>query len=150
MNPVHGHLLLNHFPIVGSLLAIIILGTGLFKKDEIMVKISLYLFAGLALLTIPVFLSGEGAEEVMEHLPGMKESLIEAHEEAAETALWTMMVLGLMSLSGLFLFHRKDKKSLTVSYFILIVAMFTFFLMARAGNTGGDIRHPEIYQDNGH
>ena len=41
----------------------------------------------MAVLTIPVFLTGEETEESVEHLAGVSHDLIEEHEELAEKAI---------------------------------------------------------------
>ena len=53
------------------------------KKSEELKRLSCYVFVLMALLTIPVYLTGEGAEEIVEHLPGVPHELIEEHEESA-------------------------------------------------------------------
>jgi len=63
MNYAHLHLLLNHFPIIGT-----IVGLGLFLisflgKNEDLRRGSYIIFAAIALLSIPTFLSGYGAQD---------------------------------------------------------------------------------------
>jgi uncharacterized membrane protein len=147
MDATHLHLLLNHFPIVGTIIGIGILAYGLFSKNNSIKKIALSIFIIMAIITIPVFLTGEGAEETVEHLQGVSEELIEEHEELAEKAIWLMMVLGILSLTSLYAMAKNKPfaKMLTIISFMVSLATFGFF--AKVGNLGGQIRHTEIRTD---
>jgi hypothetical protein len=56
-------------------------------KSEELKKMSLWVFVLVALVALPVYLTGEPAEEVVEHLPGVAESFIESYEEMTQP-LW--------------------------------------------------------------
>lgn len=88
MDAAHLHLMLTHFPIVGTILGIGILIYGQFSKNDSVKKVALWLFILMAILAIPVFKSEEAAEEIVEHHAGVSEQIIEEHEEMAETTLW--------------------------------------------------------------
>ncbi|MGB0601716.1 MAG: hypothetical protein ACPGKZ_05660 [Flavobacteriaceae bacterium] len=144
MDPTHLHLILTHFPIVGTLIGILILAYGQFAKKKEVKKLALVLFIVMSLLTIPVFLSGHEAEETVEHLPGISEELIESHEELAEKAIWYMGLLGFVSLINLIVLVKKMSYSNILSFITLLVSIVTFSLFAGVGNEGGKIRHSEI------
>ncbi len=144
MTSTHVHLLLNHFPIVGILIGTILLITAYATKNEIIRKVSLATIFGMAILAIPVFFTGEPAEETVEKLPGVLESIIKEHEEAAEIAFWVMMATGaaaFMSYIFLMLQHKIAKTSVAL---VLLLSITTSVLMVRAGYLGGQIRHTEI------
>lgn len=86
MSGAHFHLILNHVPIVGLAIATIILAYGHFRREQSVISLALGLIVFLSLATIPVYLSGEPAEETIENLAGVSEELIDAHEEFAEVA----------------------------------------------------------------
>jgi hypothetical protein len=58
------------------------------RKSEEIKKMCLWVFVLGAVVALPVYLTGEPAEEVVEHLPGVAESFIESHEEMTQP-LWT-------------------------------------------------------------
>ena len=62
MDATHLHLLLNHFPIVGTLLGVGVMLYGYIVGSEQVKKAALWLWAAMALVAIPVFLTGEPAE----------------------------------------------------------------------------------------
>lgn len=134
------HLMLNHFPIIGTILGTGVMVYGYFTRSEATQRAALLTWFLMALAAIPVFLTGEPAEESVEGLAGVSEALIEQHEAAAELALWFMEALGVLSLAAFFL--QTNKKILTGLAFVL--SLVTFGLMARTGYLGGQIRHTEI------
>ncbi len=147
MDATHLHLILTHFPIVGTIIGIGILAYGqVFKNIEIQ-KVALVTFILMALLTIPVFLTGEESGETVENISGISEQLIENHEELAEKAIWVMGLLGVLSFISLFAIFKKSSFSKAITLVTLIVSIVTFGLFAQVGNLGGQIRHSEIRTD---
>ncbi len=53
----------------------------------------------LALVTVPVYLSGEPAEEIVEDLAGVPHAFIEEHEEIAKVTLIATEVIGALACS---------------------------------------------------
>lgn len=144
MNPVHAHLLLNHVPLVGIAFGCLLLVFGHLHKSEEIVKAGLALFAVCALIALPVYFSGEGAEEIVERLPEVSESLIGNHEEAALPALIVTEILGTIAVGGLLLFRVPKILPKAYIVFSLVLALVSLRLLARAANLGGQIRHSEI------
>lgn len=144
MDLTHIHLLLNHFPTIGT-----IIGGGLFilsliMRSDDLKRASLLVLLGIALIAIPTYMSGNGAQDAIKSLPGVSQPLIGAHEGAAFVAIWFMEFTGAFAWLGLWQFRRLKRIpnwNLTV---ILILTVATFALMTRASNMGGEIRHAEI------
>jgi uncharacterized membrane protein len=149
MDTTHLHLLLNHFPIIGGIIGTILLAYSVLKKDIHLQKVSLILLFVMALIAIPVFLTGEPAEESVEHLPGVSESIIEEHEEAGEIAFWVMMFSGALAIITYALISLKLQSAKLLVKFALLLNLASAGLMARAGYLGGQIRHTEIRGDAG-
>jgi hypothetical protein len=146
MNFPHLHLLLNHFPIIGTVVGLGLFLLSLVGKNEDLRRASLIIFPAMALLAIPTFFSGTGAQGAIRKTPGVSEVLIERHQGAAMLALLFMEITGALSLVGLWKSQRTSRParwnwSLSA---VLIFSIVTVGLMARVGTTGGDIRHPEI------
>lgn len=148
MDATHLHLILTHFPIVGTIIGIGFLAYGQFFKNDEISKAALATFILMALLTIPVFLTGEEAEDTVEQIVGVSKQLIENHEELAENAIWLMGLLGGLSLISLFAIVKKLSFAKTITLITLIVSLATFGVFAKVGNTGGKIRHSEIRTTN--
>ena len=143
MSTTHVHLLLNHIPVIGILIGFVIFGLGVWRRNDSWTRLALGLFAAVALVAFATMLTGEGAEEAVENLPGVSESLIESHEEAAKLAAIGAYVLGAISLAALGWVRRRPlPRTLTVT--VLPVVLVVTGLMADTATLGGQIRHTEI------
>ena len=144
MNQAHWHLLLTHLPIVGALAGLGTLLGGFIFRSEPVKRAAMGIFIFSALLAIPTFLTGEGAEEMVEGLPGVNESLIGQHENVATLFVWILGALGLFSSITLVANMRGMKIQQALSVLTLALAIGTVGLSVQLGKTGGEIRHTEI------
>jgi uncharacterized membrane protein len=69
LNGAHLHLLLNHFPIMGSLFVTVLFIVALITRNVSLQKVSLWFLVGIALLTVPAYLTGDPAQEAVRGLP---------------------------------------------------------------------------------
>jgi uncharacterized membrane protein len=145
VNFAHLHLLLNHVPVIGTIIALCLFLISFFGKNDDLRRSSLIIFAGVALLTIPTFLSGFGARVNLTGQPGVSDALMERHEGSALLSFWFMEITGALAIAGLWQFHRYSRPSRGNVIAVLLFSLITVGLMARCGNTGGDIRHPEVW-----
>ncbi len=146
MEFVHLHLILNHLPATGVLIAVGILAVGRLQRNSHFQRIALALLLVSGLATIPAYLTGGSAEHAVKGMPGVSKSLIEAHEDAAGVAFAAVEVLAGVSLLGRVLFRRSEiPKYFAVG--LLVMAISTTGLFAWTGYLGGQIRHPEIRSD---
>jgi uncharacterized membrane protein len=141
-------LLLNHFPVIGTLIGSCLLLWGIIKKQDNIKSIAAFLLAVIAIIAIPVYLTGEPAEESIEKLPGVSETMIELHDDAATIAIWLMGITGLASLLALIFEWKKRKTANSVFLFAFVFSVICFAAMARTGYYGGQIRHTEIGNGN--
>jgi uncharacterized membrane protein len=143
MNSAHLHLLLNHFPIIGTLIGFVLLIIAFIRKSSQLKMASAYIIAAMTILSLPLPSTGEAAEEVVENLPGISETVIKAHEEAADLAMWIMAAAGLAALISIVMGHLKKPAVNSVMIITLILSALAFGAMARTGYLGGKIRHNE-------
>ncbi len=144
MNGAHFHLLLNHLPVIGTIFGLLILLFALWRKSEEVKRVALGVFVFAAFAAVPTYLTGEPAEEVAEHLPGVAKALIESHEEAAQFALLAVSLTGIVSLVGLVLTRRAERMAQWMVLAPLVLALVTSGLLGWTANLGGQIRHSEI------
>lgn len=145
MSAAHVHLLLNHIPILGSIFGLLVLCYGMLRKSNEIKKTSLGVLVITALLTIPVYLTGDGAAEIVGNLPGVSAAIIQQHDKAATITIVAIEILGAVSLLSLGLSwrSRRELKSwMTLGVFVL--ALISSGLGAWTGSIGGQIRHTEI------
>lgn len=144
MNSAQLHLALNHAPLFGLGFGLLVLLYGMLRKNADVLRAGLLLFVLAALLAVPAYLSGDGAEEVIEHMPGIAKSLIETHEEAATVALIVVIAAGLAAMAGLHFLHRKRPLPKLVTAAILILALAALGVIGYAASLGGKIQHAEL------
>ena len=143
MNWAHVHLMLNHLPVLGTVFGFALLAWAVLRRNETLQRAALGTLVLTALAAIPVFLTGEPSEELVEHLTGTAEPAIEAHEEAAVVALIAIEALGAMALAALVLFRNRGIPR-PFAAGALAFALATAGWMAQTANLGGRIRHAEL------
>ena len=141
MNWAHIHLMINHFPVIGVIFGFLLLVAAMAKKSEELKKVSLGIFIIMALIAIPVYLTGEPAEEMVEDLAGVSESIIEQHEEMALISLIAVILLGVTATVGLFFFRHSVTIPGWFVVIILILSIIAGGLIGKTANLGGQIRH---------
>lgn len=143
MNAAQIHLALNHIPLFFSIIGGLILVWGLFRKNDGFITLSLYMLIAAALFTAPVFLTGEGTEELVEKAAGVNESAIESHEDMAKISLIVIIITGVFALAGLLL-RKKSALGRSILPFTVILSLASFGTMAQTAHLGGLIRHTEL------
>ena len=142
MNYAELHLLLNHFPIIGTIVGLGLFLVSFLGKNDDLRRGSYIVFVAIALISIPTFLSGFGAQLMIKG-PGVSDALLQRHQGAALLSLWFMEATGALALAGLWQSQRISHPARWNVSAVLLFSLLTAGLMARTGSTGGDIRHPE-------
>jgi uncharacterized membrane protein len=157
MDLTHLHLLLNHVPTVGTIIGVGLLLLGIAAKRDHVKEVSLVLLLGVAMITIPTYVTGNAAAEKICKMsapnspcldPAVLRPFIEAHEGAAFPAMLMMELVGAFAWLGLWQYRRSRHVPTWNSVIILLLSIVTFAAIARTANLGGDIRHPEIREAN--
>lgn len=144
MNQAHIHLLITHLPIFGSVLGAFVLAHALWTKTNATKMAAYCIFVLSAVGAGIAYLTGEGAEEAVENLPGVLETAIEQHEEVALFALISLIVLGVASLVALWITSKNKPQTRSMAFVVFFLALISFGIVARTGYLGGQIRHTEI------
>lgn len=143
MDLAHLHLLINHFPIVGTIIGTVIMLYALIKKVKNLQRTVLVLWIVLAAISPIVMNTGEEAEHKVEEMAGISENAIHEHEEAAEYAFWLMIGLGVISLAAISLYKMGSDISMATKI-CFAISILAATAMIRTGYLGGLIRHTEI------
>lgn len=139
--------MLNHGPVVGVIVAFVLLIAGMVWRSQPIVRAALIGLAVVGLLAAVVARTGEAAEEQVEDLPGISETHVEAHEEAAEKAALGLEILGAAALLGLFAFRSRRTPPVWFALLLLLASAAAIAATVRTADLGGRIRHPEIRPD---
>jgi hypothetical protein len=145
LSAAHLHLVLNHIPVLGTMFfAPLLLLWGLLRQSRDVTQIGLLLTVLLAVTAIPIYLTGEPAEEQLENQPWFDKQRVEAHEERAEAGLIAVLVTGVAALGGLWLARGGRAQRRGIIILVLIGLVVSALLFALAALDGGQIRHDEI------
>jgi len=143
-NFVHMHLLLNHIPTVGTIVALGVLLLGLVKRSAELTRGALALFFVIALLSLPTYMTGYSAQKAVKDRPGVSADLIQRHQSAALVALTMTEATGVLAWFGLWQGRKPKGAARWNAPVVLLLATVSLGLMASASNIGGQITHPEI------
>jgi len=144
MNAPHWHLAINHLPVMGVLLFMLLLGYALVVRRADWYGVCLGFFVLLALATVAVFLTGRRADDVLMDIADVDEKLVRIHETAATIAFIGVGVLGAAALVGLWFARKLREVPRGLAAAIFFLSFIETLLLARTANLGGQIRHPEI------
>ena len=144
MNAPHWHLAINHLPVVGVLLVMLLLGYALVRGRGELYGVSLGALVLLALATVPVFFTGRSADVALMEYPDVDDKLVHIHEAAADIAFIGVGVLGIVALAALWFGRKLPHLSRGSAALVFTLALVETLLLARAASLGGNIRHPEI------
>src|SRR5712671_3491316 len=123
----HAHMILNHFPTVGFVMALTFYVIG-------------------SIVGVPTYVTGAAAMWALTvpPIPEISKAVINAHRDMA---LWTLFGLGFTGVAAwveLWRYRYIGRFSNTSLYWVLVFAIITLGIMAETGHRGGQINHPEI------
>lgn len=146
MDLAHTHLILNHIPVIGIPVALAFLIHGTYIKNDSSQRFAFFVLVCLALIVLPVYFTGEPAEKVVEHLPGVAEPFIEAHEDAALFSLILTLLTGVTAFFALW-FQKNPKIGRRLNFGVMGAASLALLSLMYTANLGGKVRHTEVRSD---
>ena len=147
INQAHLHLMLNHIPVLGSVFALLLLGGGFSFRSRSLFSAGLATLLAVGIFTVPVYLSGEPAEHMVEHQPNVSEPAIHEHEEMADIARIAGLAGGILAIIALVAGRGREQYPGWSTGLALLVSLAACVLFALTANLGGKISHPEIRGD---
>jgi uncharacterized membrane protein len=140
----HVHVILNHFPTVGFVLALGFYVIALLTNNVVMTRSSLTVFVICAILGVPTYVSGAGSMWAVARVPEISRAVINAHRDMALLTLVGLAFTGVAAWIELWRFRHLGRFANWSLYLILAFAVVTLAVMAETGHRGGQINHPEI------
>ena len=143
MDMTHVHLLLNHVPTIGFGIALAMFVIALLMKNAELKRAALVLFVGVGMLTIPTYVSGNSASEVIceggTRAPTCTDSLvsktlIQTHEGAALLAFTAILLTAAFAWLALWQLRRTSNVEGWTTGLVLIMSLIAFGLVSRAAN----------------
>ena len=142
----HAHIILNHFPTIGFVLALGVYVGGIVLDNLILKRAGLVLFVACAILVVPTYVTGNASMWSVTDPPiqGISKAVINAHRDMALLALFGMAFTGVTAWIELWRFRYLKNFSNVSLYLVLAFAVVTFGILVETGHRGGQINHPEI------
>ena len=148
VNPAHLHLILNHVPTIGTVVALGLLLLAAVRRHEGLTHVGLEVLFMIAVLTLPVYTSGVTAyENLKKDQPEVSDFAMKVHQDSALAGFTATEFAGFMAWVALWQSRRRGKTSRGLVRVVMLLAIVALALMGRAANLGGEIRHPEILGD---
>jgi uncharacterized membrane protein len=132
------HLLLNHYPMFGIIVGILLLLLGLWRKSDKVKRISLWIFLVSAVLTFPVYVSGEITGSGMTE--GIFGDLIKQHKNSALIAFGLIEATGIAALIGLILLYRRPQQAKWMVLMVLVLSLASSVIITRTTLMGRNIK----------
>jgi hypothetical protein len=144
VNLAHLHLVMNHVPTVGAVAALGLLLLAFVRRSEQLKHAGLEVLFVIAVLTLPVFVSGVAAYHEMRSRPDISVDAVKIHQDAALIGFSVMEFAGFVAWIALWQSRRRGSAAQGVVPAATVLLVVALAIMGRAANLGGDIRHPEI------
>jgi len=144
MTKAHLHLLLNHFPILGSIFLTVLFIIALLYRNIFLQKVTLWFLVAIALFTAATYATGDGAAQAVEHLPGVSQAMLDSHAQFAKVGLALMFVTGAIALGSALFYSYKPRVPRALLGVLLAILLLNSGVFAYIGFLGGQIHHQEI------
>ncbi|MCZ6855149.1 MAG: hypothetical protein O7G86_14665 [Gammaproteobacteria bacterium] len=147
-DPAYRHVLLNHIPVIGLIIAFVVLIIGAVFRQTAVLLTGLALVAVSAGLSLPVGIFGNDAyPAVFDRLDGDGRAWLDYHMSLADTwlpVLYTNAAVAVIALGIGILRPPRLRAAALVVTLITLGGIGTSFTIA---NAGGKIMHPEFRLD---
>lgn len=144
MNGAHLHVLVNHVSLFSLLIGSVALAVSMRRKsaDLRVLAVGLFVVAGVfGWISVE---TGEKAEDVIKALGGGADSFIEQHEQAAEWALRSGILVGTLAIAMEWAIRKKKKAAKWLQWALLVFAVHGCTVYAATSWLGGQISHTEL------
>jgi hypothetical protein len=114
------------------------------RRSDDLARASLEIFFLIALFTLPAYVSGGVAFELLKSSADVSAAALAAHRNAALFALVVIEIAGAVAWYGLWKLQRTHRLSRRTLAAVAACGLIALAVAAQAAYVGGHIRHPEI------
>ena len=144
MSLSHLHLVMNHVPTIGAAAALGLLILGYARRNDHLKHAGLEVLFVIALLTLPVYVSGVAALYELRERPDISVDAMRIHQDAALAGFVVAELAGFIAWIALWQWRRRGRAAQGLVAAATVLLIVTLAIMGRAANLGGEIRHEEI------
>ncbi len=143
--PEYVHVILNHLPLIGLLVAMVALAVALITRDRTAILIGLALVGLLALSAWPVYHYGEAAyDRVLSMTDDAGGKYLEHHRALAERWVFLYFVTAGVAGAGFVLAWKWPRTLVFSSILALVLAAASLAAGIVIAQAGGAVRHREF------
>jgi hypothetical protein len=144
-DPAYRHMLLNHIPVLGLIMAFVVLATGLVMRQTALLLTGLVLVALTAGTSLPVATYGDAAyPEIFDSLDGHGRGWLDYHAELAETWLPLLYANAALAVIAILVVAVRPSLMYWVSLMIAALTLGSIVGASIIASAGGKIQHPEF------
>jgi uncharacterized membrane protein len=140
----HLHILVSVFPSFGLVFVLGFYITGFRTDNDGVRRTCLALFGILALLSVPIYFSGDGAMAMLAKNPRFSKEMMNTHYGWGMPALLVLVMTGIVAWVELWRSHRARRASNDPFHLVSGLAIIALCLTVVAGEVGLEINHREL------
>ena len=144
MNGPSLHLMLAHLPVVGSLIAFVLLVAGRRAEGGAPRQVGLVLALVSALSAVPTFLTGPTAVDIVRGLDPKADPYLLNHARAGLFCLLSLLLFGTAAFASMRLTERKPALSANLGKLAVVLGVVAVMVGGYVAQTGYVIRHSEV------
>jgi hypothetical protein len=143
--PEYVHVVLNHLPIVGLAVGIVVIVVAVALRNRAAVLLGLALVAVLAASAWPVIESGESAYNRIRAITDPDSAaLLKEHMLLADRWGKLYYLAALAAVAGVIVVRRHPEKMRLTGALVTLLAMAALMAGVAVAMVGGQVRHPEF------
>jgi uncharacterized membrane protein len=137
------HLLINHFPVVLSVSALVVAILAVLLKHRAFWLTAMGALAAAGLSIYPVYFTGNQADHALNDPWYIKHGTIEAHDAAATWALWVILLVGVFAAYSWWRSMKRPAEGFPgwMRAGVVIGSLLAVSVVARTAFLGGKIIH---------
>jgi len=143
-NLAHFHIVVNHIPSLGSILSLMLLAIGIYRKDEGIKQAAYGLLVLITMAVLPTYVSGAEAQRIVKTNPSYSAGVIQLHQNLAMLTLFAMTFAGMFAWFGIWEYRRHKRSGSLTTAATLFLTTAAVVLVLDTASIGGKISHSEI------
>jgi hypothetical protein len=144
-DPAYRHMLLNHVPIVGMIIALLVLLAGTILRQSVLLFTGLILVAVTAGSVLPIVQYGDAAyPAIFDTLDGHGRAWLDYHAYLAETWLPLFYANAALAVGALFVGVLRRPLLPWLAGLVIVVTLASIVGTSIVAKAGGSIKHPEF------
>ena len=144
MSALQVHLAIVHFPVVGMLFVVLLLGFGLKWGDQRLINLGKVVLIACGIGAVIAYNSGPGAYEILKQSGALTKEIAEEHALMGKGAFVGMILLAVVAGRDLLQAYQDEKPTKFITPALLVLSILMSVFLGYTAHEGGEIRRPEL------